>query len=86
MRRGFAFFQFLSLELLMTERSAASAAIRRAMEAFELVKDRNPAELAHARGALTRHIEQLVASGQTDEERLAVAGLIFLRSLPAELA
>jgi hypothetical protein len=64
------------------DRSSASAAIRRAMEAFELVRDRNPAEVAHARGAVTRHIEQLVASGQTDEERLAVAGLIYLKSLP----
>ena len=65
-----------------TDRSSASAAIQRAMEAFELVRDRNPAEVAHARGAVTRHIEQLVASGQTDEERLAVAGLIYLKSLP----
>ena len=64
------------------DRSSASAAIQRAMEAFELVRDRNPAEVAHARGAVTRHIEQLVASGQTDEERLAVAGLIYLKSLP----
>jgi len=64
------------------DRSSASVAIRRAMEAFELVRDRNPAEVAHARGAVTRHIEQLVASGQTDEERLAVAGLIYLKSLP----
>ena len=65
------------------ERSSASAAIRRAMEAFELVRDRNPAEVAHARDVLTRHVEQLVASGETDEERLAVAGLIYLKSLPA---
>ena len=67
----------------MNDRSFASAAIRRTMEAFELVRDRNPAEVAHARRALTRHVEQLVASGQTDEERLAVAGLIYLKSLPA---
>jgi hypothetical protein len=53
------------------------------MEAFELVRDRNPAEVAHARDVLTRHVEQLVASGETDEERLAVAGLIFLKSLPS---
>ena len=67
----------------VNERSSASAAIRRAMEAFELVRDRNPAEVAHARDVLTRHVEQLVASGETDEERLAVAGLIYLKSLPA---
>ena len=67
----------------MNDRSFASAAIRRTMEAFELVRDRNPAEVAHARRALTRHVEQLVASGETDEERLAVAGLIYLKSLPA---
>jgi hypothetical protein len=67
----------------VSDRSSASAAIRRAMEAFELVRDRNPAEIAQARGALTRHIEQLVASGETDDERLAVAGIIYLKSLPA---
>ncbi len=67
----------------VNERSSASAAVQRAMEAFELVRDRNPAEVAHARDAVTRHVEQLVASGETDEERLAVAGLIYLKSLPA---
>lgn len=66
----------------MNQRSSASGAIRRAMEAFELVRDRRPAEVEHARGALTHHIEGLVAAGQTDEERLAVAGLIYLKSLP----
>jgi len=67
----------------MNDRSSASSAIRRAMEAFELLRDRKPAEVAHARGALTRHIEQLVASGETNEERLAVAGIIYLKSRPA---
>jgi hypothetical protein len=67
----------------MNDRSSASAAIQRAMETFELVRDRNPAEVAHARSALKLHIEQLVASGETDEERLAVAGIIYLKSLPA---
>ncbi|WP_024517871.1 hypothetical protein [Bradyrhizobium sp. Tv2a-2] len=71
------------MNALTNERSSVSAAIRRAMEAFELVRDRSPAEVTRARGALTRHIEQLFASGQTDEERLAVAGLVYLRSLPA---
>ena len=67
----------------MNDRSSASSAIRRAMEAFELLRDRKAAEVAHARGALTRHIEQLVASGETNEERLAVAGIIYLKSRPA---
>jgi hypothetical protein len=84
-RSFYSFFAIL-LEPLMTalmnERSSASAAIRRVMEAFELVRDRDAAEVAHARSALTRHIEQLVAAGETDEERLAVAGIIYLRSLP----
>jgi hypothetical protein len=71
----------LFMNALTNERSSASAAIRRAMEAFELVRDRSPAEIARARGALTRHIEELVASGQEDEERLAVAGLVYLKSL-----
>jgi hypothetical protein len=71
------------MNALMNERSSASGAIRRAMEAFELLRNRNPAQIAHARSALTRHIQELVASGQTDEERLAVAGLIYLKSLPS---
>jgi hypothetical protein len=66
----------------MKDWSSASVAIRRAMEAFELVRERNPAEIADARAALTRHVEQLVALGQIDQERLAVAGLIYLKSLP----
>ncbi|HLG83092.1 MAG TPA: hypothetical protein VKY22_18920 [Bradyrhizobium sp.] len=66
----------------MNDRSSASAAIRRAMQTFELLRARKPAEVAHARGALTQHIEQLVASGETDEERLAVAGIIYLKSRP----
>ncbi|MBV8745474.1 MAG: hypothetical protein JO134_10585 [Xanthobacteraceae bacterium] len=53
------------------------------MEAFELVRDRDAVEVAHARSALTRHIEQLVAAGETDEERLAVAGIIYLKSRSA---
>jgi hypothetical protein len=68
------------MNALMNDRSSVSAAIRRVMEAFELVRDRDPEEVAQARGALTRHIEQLVALGQADEERLAVAGLIYLKS------
>lgn len=71
------------MNALVNERSCASAAIRRAMEAFELMGHREPAQVAHARGAVTQHVENLVAAGQTDEERLAVAGLVYLKSLPA---
>lgn len=72
-------------EKFMNERTSASGAIRRAMEAYELTRDRRPAEVDYARGALTRHIEELVAAGQTDEERLAVAGLVYLRTLQAAI-
>lgn len=71
------------MNALVNDRSSASAAIRRAIEAFELMGHRDPAEVAHARVAVTRHVENLVAGGQTDEERLAVAGLVYLKSLPA---
>jgi Ser/Thr protein kinase RdoA (MazF antagonist) len=71
---------------LTNDRSSASAAIRRVMEAYELVRDRDAAEVAHARSALTRHIQQLVAAGETNEERLAVAGIIYLKSLPTAQA
>ena len=67
----------------MNEQGCGPAAIRRAMEAFEMLRDRNPEEIVRARDALTRHIDSLIAMGECDEERLAVAGLVYLKSLEA---
>jgi hypothetical protein len=59
----------------------APTVIERAMSVFENLRDRDHSELVQARKALTPHLFGLIASGQTDEERLLVSALIFLKSL-----
>jgi hypothetical protein len=51
------------------------------MTIFEKFKERDHAELVQARKALTDHIFGQVAGGQTDGERLVVAGLTHLKSV-----
>jgi hypothetical protein len=63
------------------ETTVAPVAIDRAMEAFESLKARDHAELVQARKALTEHIFGEVAAGQTEEQRLVVAGLTHHKSL-----
>jgi hypothetical protein len=59
----------------------APTVIEHAMSIFESLKERDHAEIVQARKALTPHLFGLIASGQTDEERLLVSALIFLKSL-----
>jgi hypothetical protein len=61
----------------------APTVIERAMSVFESLKDRDHGEIVQARKTLTPHVFGLIASGQTDEERLLVSALIFLKSLEA---
>ncbi|MBV9562679.1 MAG: hypothetical protein JOY90_19900 [Bradyrhizobium sp.] len=63
------------------ETTVAPSAIERAMTIFEKFKERDHSELVQARKALTDHIFGQVAGGQTDEERLVVAGLAHLKSI-----
>jgi hypothetical protein len=63
------------------ETTVAPSAIERAVTIFEKFKERDHAELVQARKALTDHIFGQVAAGQTDEERLVVAGLAHLKSI-----
>jgi hypothetical protein len=51
------------------------------MSIFENFKERDHVELVQARKALTEHIFGQIAAGQTDEQRLVVAGLTHLKSL-----
>ena len=51
------------------------------MSVFEQFKERDHAEIVQARKALTDYIFGQVAAGQTDEQRLVVAGLAHLKSL-----
>jgi hypothetical protein len=63
------------------ETTVAPSAIERAMSIFEGFRDRDHASLVQARKALTDHIFGQIAAGQTDERRLVVSGLTYLKSL-----
>ena len=59
----------------------APAVVERAMTIFESFKDRQQVDVVQAWKALTRYVFQLIAEGQTDEERLTVSGLTYLKQL-----
>jgi len=63
------------------ETTVALLAIERAMAVFGKFKERDHAEIVQARKALTDYIFGQVAAGQTDEQKLVVAGLAHLKSL-----
>jgi hypothetical protein len=63
------------------ETTIAPSAIERAMQVFESLRTRDHAEPVQARKALTEHVFGLVATGETDEQRLVVSGLAHLKSL-----
>ena len=63
------------------ETKVAPSAIERAMSVFEKFRERDHTELVQARKALTEHIFGQVAAGETDEQKLVVAGLTHLKSL-----
>ena len=70
----------------VVEEKVAPSAVERAMEVFEQFKDRDHLELMQARKALTEHIFGLIASGETDEQRLVVSGLARLKSLERQFS
>ena len=59
----------------------APAVIERALDVFEKLADRDHAALVQARKAVTPHVYGLIAAGETDEQRLVVAALTYLKSL-----
>jgi hypothetical protein len=63
------------------EKTVAPAAVERALTIFDQFKERDHAELVQARKAVTEHIFGLIATGQTDEQRLVVSGLTHLKSI-----
>jgi hypothetical protein len=65
----------------LIENVLAPTVIERAMSVFESFRERDRGEIVQARKALTPHLFGLIASGQTDQERLLVSALIFLKSL-----
>lgn len=63
------------------ETTVAPSAIEQAMSVFEKFRERDHAEIVQARKALTDYIFGQVAAGQTDKQRLVVAGLARLKLL-----
>jgi hypothetical protein len=59
----------------------APAVIERAMSLFESFRERNQCEVVQARKALTPHVFGLIGSGQTDQQRLVVSALTYLKLL-----
>jgi hypothetical protein len=58
----------------------APAVIERALSVFQSFRERDRCELVQARKALTPHVFELIESGQTDEQRLVVSALTYLKS------
>lgn len=63
------------------EEIVAPAAIERAMSIFEQLKERDHCALVQARKALGEHVYGMISTGETDEQRLVVAGLAHLKEL-----
>jgi hypothetical protein len=59
----------------------APAVIERAMSLFESFRERDHCEVVQARKALTPHVFGLIGSGQTDQQRLVVSALTYLKLL-----
>jgi hypothetical protein len=59
----------------------APTVIERAISIFESFKDRAHTDIVQARKALTPYVFGLISSGQTDEKRLVVSALTYLKSL-----
>jgi hypothetical protein len=58
--------------------SVIEAATRRVIESYALMRDEDTAEAARAK--IVSFIEQAWRAGETDDNRLAVSALIFLRT------
>ena len=63
------------------EEILAPAVIERAMSIFESLRERKHCEIVQARKALTPHVFELIGTGQTDEQRLVVSALTYLKSM-----
>jgi hypothetical protein len=62
------------------EEILAPAVIEQAMSIFESLRERKHCEVVQARKALTPHVFGLIGTGQTDEQRLVVSALTYLKS------
>ena len=54
--------------------------VEKAMALFESFRDRDRAETVQARKAVTEYVYGLMGQGNTDEKRLLVSALTYLKS------
>jgi hypothetical protein len=57
------------------------AAIDRIMQTYDLLASRSAATRAEARAKVTDYVNMLFEGGETDDHRLVVCGLTYLREL-----
>jgi len=57
------------------------AAIDRIMQTYNLLASRSAAASAEARAKVTEYVNTLFEGGETDDHRLVVCGLTYLREL-----
>jgi hypothetical protein len=60
---------------------ATQAAIDRIMQTYDLLASRSAAARAEARAKVTEYVNTLFEGGETDDHRLVVCGLTYLREL-----
>ena len=62
----------------------APAVVERALSIYESFRDRRHIDIVQARKALTRHIFELIGTGETSDHQLTVLGLTYLKELERE--
>ena len=60
---------------------ATQAVIDRIMHTYDLLVNRSAAASAEARAKVTEYVNTLFEGGETDDHRLVVCGLTYLRQL-----
>jgi hypothetical protein len=63
------------------EKTIAPAAIERALTIYQQLQPRDQSVIVQARKILTQHIYGMVDSGERDEQRLTVGGLVHLKAI-----
>ena len=63
------------------QNGGTQAAIDRIMQTYDLLASRSTAARAEARAKVTEYVNTLFEGGETDDHRLVVCGLTYLREL-----
>ena len=64
--------------------AAPQAVIDRIMQTYDLLASRSAAARAEARAKVTDYVNTLFEGGETDDHRLIVCGLTYLRQLDGD--